>query len=49
MELQNFFYTTALNEACLSGNFELVKYLISLNKIDFADKAILTFYLWCYK
>lgn len=29
-----YFYETLLHVACENGNFELVKYLISLNKID---------------
>lgn len=35
------FYDTLLHLACESGNLELVKYLISLNKIDIKSTNIL--------
>ena len=36
-------YETLLHQACKSGNIEIVKYLISLNKIDINAKTILIF------
>ena len=36
-------YHTLLYFACESGNLELVKYIISLDKIDIASKNILIF------
>ena len=42
MELQKkiFFYYTILDSACISGNIDIVKYIISLNKIDITDTNI---------
>lgn len=42
MEFQKIieFYATILHYACRSGNIDLVKYLISLNKIDMQAKTI---------
>lgn len=37
--IKNFYYN-ALHYACLSENFDLVKYLISLGKIDINSKDI---------
>lgn len=43
MEFKKFklFYNTILHIACESGNVDLVKYLVSLNKIDITTKTIL--------
>lgn len=40
------FYYTILHSACKSDNFDLIKYLISLNKIDIDEKTILI--LFCF-
>lgn len=41
MEFNNInIYQTILHFACLSGNVELVKYLISLDKLDITSKDI---------
>lgn len=39
------FNCTILHSACMSGNFELVKYLISLKEITIKSKEIFDFYL----
>ena len=47
-EIQNFYDQykgNILHLACKSGNVELVKYIISLNKIDITLKTIIIFYL----
>lgn len=31
---------TILHSACLSGNLELVKYIISMNKIDIKSQTV---------
>lgn len=41
----NFFYGTVLHSACETGNLELVKDLISLNKIDIQSKNEIFYYL----
>lgn len=47
MELKNKKnFETILHLACLSGNLELVKFIISLNKIDIKSKTI--FYLFIF-
>ena len=45
MEFQkkNFFYRTLLQSACKSGNIDLVKYILSFNKIDITTKNIFIF------
>ena len=35
---------TILHYACLSGNLELVKFIISLNKIDVTSVNVLLFF-----
>ena len=42
------FYETILHYACKSGNYELVKYLISHDKIDISCVNILYLILWNY-
>lgn len=34
LKLMFFFYSTILHSACESGNVNLVKFIVSLNKID---------------
>ena len=41
----NYFYQTTLHCACLSQNIVLVKYLLSLNKLDINFKDILFYIL----
>ena len=47
-EIQNIYEKykgNILHLACELGNLELVKYIISLNKIDITSKTILIYYL----
>lgn len=37
---QFFFYETLLHFACKLGNLDIVKYIISLDKIDVSQKAV---------
>lgn len=39
------FYGTMFHRACVSGNFELVKYLIGLGVIDLTTKDNIFFYI----
>ena len=45
MEFQSkYSYYTILHLACKLGNVDLVKYIISLNKIDITSKAIFIYF-----
>ena len=37
-------FETILHSACKSGNLEVVKYIISLNKIDITSKTIFIYF-----
>ena len=45
MEFQIYIiYETILYPACISGNLELVKYLISLHEIDIKSKDVFIYF-----